>query len=195
MRRVVVRTCVLAVAGLLWANVASASPIPIGEASTVPIGSWILTNVIESSALPFDKIEAFITSGNSTFEDSGWGALDYGGATGWTSTRINPTYAVATGGSLVTQQWLSNKFTSGSGTMVVWDILVWSGSTQVDAFRMWSNGDGWSQYNTTAFNTSGGWDLNITGTYDRSVPDGGATLALLGCALVGLGALRRKFGV
>ncbi len=60
---------------------------------------------------------------------------------------------------------------------------------------MWSNGDGWSQYKTTAFNASGGWDLNITGAYDRSVPDGGATLALLGCALVGLGALRRKFGV
>jgi len=30
-------------------------------------------------------------------------------------------------------------------------------------------------------------------TVSSSVPDGGATLALLGCALVGLGALRRKF--
>jgi hypothetical protein len=56
----------------------------------------------------------------------------------------------------------------------------------------------------------GGWNygvyaLNLTETvngntvYRQSqliyVPDGGATLALLGCALVGLGALRRKFNV
>jgi hypothetical protein len=41
-------------------------------------------------------------------------------------------------------------------------------------------------------NTSG-TTFTVTEIELNTVPDGGATLALLGCALVGLGALRRKF--
>ena len=35
--------------------------------------------------------------------------------------------------------------------------------------------------------------LSILGPGTFQVPDGGATLTLLGCALMGLGALRRRF--
>lgn len=41
-------------------------------------------------------------------------------------------------------------------------------------------------------NTSG-TTFTVTEIELNTVPDGGATLALLGCALVGLGALRRRF--
>jgi hypothetical protein len=194
MRKTIILT--LAVAGLLWATSASAGPVVIGQAGSVQIGSWMLTNVIEN-APNMTKMEAFITSGNSTFDGLGWGALNYGGAVGWTSQVINPTYAVATG-TAVNQQWLTNRFTSNIGTMVVWDILAYDASDNlIDSFRMWSDGTGtvWSQYNNTPFTGPGGWDTQITGTYDRHVPDGGTTLMLLGGALVGLAALRRKFNV
>jgi hypothetical protein len=35
--------------------------------------------------------------------------------------------------------------------------------------------------------------ISVFNSFKKDVPDGGATLMLLGCALVGLGALRRKF--
>jgi len=68
------------------------------------------------------------------------------------------------------------KYDAGNAGSIVFMV---SGLTTVD-LPMTYNGYGLSHY--TLFNLT-------------TVPDGGATLALLGCALVGLGALRRKFGV
>jgi hypothetical protein len=115
----------------------TANAIPTGDGATIDIGSWMLNNVIESGVGNFTMMEAFITSGNSTFDGTGWGSLDGG----WTSRLTNPTYAKASGSAL-TQQWLHNMFASAVGTMVVWDILACNGTAQVDAFRMWSNGTG-----------------------------------------------------
>ena len=67
------------------------------------------------------------------------------------------------------------------------------------------NADGILNYSVTIQNLSGSKDtylkiaeLTVTGdpkrtTTGQSVPDGGATLALLGAALMGLGIIRRKF--
>jgi hypothetical protein len=56
--------------------------------------------------------------------------------------------------------------------------------------KLWLQGPFSSSQENSAVNLSAGWDARGV---SPSVPDGGATLALLGSALAGLAGLRRKF--
>ena len=76
---------------------------------------------------------------------------------------------------------LSGSTQQGSDDQMLYGRIVGGLYVPADAGSWTSLGDGWDKAS----------DVNVlvTGT----VPDGGTTMTLLGCALAGLGALRRKF--
>jgi hypothetical protein len=64
--------------------------------------------------------------------------------------------------------------------------MTWRGSELIEFGRFNKNAGNtwtWSSLSTADYDAS---------EFNRSVADGGATLTLLGCGLMGLGALRRK---
>src|SRR4029077_17499919 len=97
--------------------------------------------------------------------------------------------------------WLASSL-SGSNSLVV----TWGGSTILTLTNQ--SAFGYTHYTFTettstvstalAFNSTafrGGWHLDdISVEPAGAVPDGGTTVSLLGCALVGLAGLRRRLG-
>jgi hypothetical protein len=87
--------------------------------------------------------------------------------------------------------YLAAKYDGPNGGLEIWDIgSLPTGTTIIIPQNAFGNGN--NQYGLS------GWDL-FTATPDDpnfppqgSVPDGGSTLALLGCALAGVESLRRK---
>ena len=87
--------------------------------------------------------------------------------------------------------YLAAKYDGPNGGLEIWDIgSLPTGTTIIIPQNAFGTGN--NQFGLS------GWDL-FTATPDNpnfppqgSVPDGGSTLALLGCALVGVESLRRK---
>jgi hypothetical protein len=164
-----------------------AASAPTASAGLITVGDPFITNSWgqrwnESGVGLFDKMEFFIVSGESRFEDPGIANFSSGG---WTGAVVNPSYALASGAALTSMDF-DSRFT-GNTSPITFYFLAWQDVTLLEFVRVTWNG-GWS-YASLNTNSSGQYD------FDRSpaVPDGGATLVLLGGALMGLGALRRKF--
>ena len=81
--------------------------------------------------------------------------------------------------------YLAAKYAGPPGGLEIWDIgSLPAGTTIIIPQNAFGTGN--DQYGLS------GWDLITSTPGTRSVPDGGSTLALLGCALVGVESLRRK---
>ncbi len=134
----------------------------------------------ESGYGNFDKIEAFMVTDGIDFV-GGWT-----GMTGedWTSSLVNPDYAVATGPAINSMQ-MALSFSSGSSVPLQFDFLGWYGDVVVDPARATWNGSGWSiasiQVDPASYNRS-----------SEPVPEPG-TMMLLGAGLIGLASYGRKF--
>ncbi len=153
------------------APAASATPVAIGD--PMATGSWAQT-FNESGVGLFNRMQVFMLSG-AGFEAPAFSA--FGGA-GWLDHYVNPTYAWASGSAISNMNFNLN-FLGSSADPLSFVFVAWNNNVRLEAaLAVWN----------------GGWSIS---PYSGALPapDGGTTLALLGCALVGLGALRRKFGL
>ncbi len=188
MKRLLIVICAVVVAGVLSVSPASASPVALSGGGVGSGNSWTFTFENTTFGALFDKIEIFITGGGAAFD----AAATVSGPAGWGGTLVNPTYTYIGGPATGLNQWITLNFAgSAPAGGVAVDFLTWNAGSPVA-------GQFWRYTNVPYGGASGPWEL-ITdydpGDYNRSVPDGGATLTLLGCALVGVGALRRRFRV
>lgn len=149
---------------------------PIGP--PVITGSWTQTWLLLTTV---DKLEAFIVSGNTDFEIPGMTNFS---AAGWSATRINPDYSLATGPS-ASNFTFDETFTASVSEPIVVDFLFWlAGSFNIGIRQSW-DGTSWIFVK----------DITNPSGYDRasraSVPEP-STLLLLGSGLVGLGYFSKK---
>jgi len=125
-------------------------------------------------------------------------------------TALNADFSALAGGYFLLKDWMLDSgtvnatltLTSGTTTQSkVVSLPAGVGGNAIDVMI------GFSEFGLINFsdvdviklqfaNTIGGqdWDMGGFSAEGTGVPDGGATLMLLGCALTGLGALRRKLG-
>lgn len=132
--------------------------------------------------------------------DTGAGGFDSTAITGlpagWSATRVNANYALATGPSDNLSAWLEH-FAGNPADTLQMDIFFWSGGalTSTISFAanyLWSNG-AWS-LNCQNFGAGCATQVDATGVrYDRagSVPEPGS-FGLAGLALLGLAQTRRR---
>jgi hypothetical protein len=178
------------------APAASADPVPVGDPYAT--NSWAQA-FMDSNIGNFDTIEFFITGGTGLYsvESPGWSAFSDGS---WTSSTPNQYYALGSGTALATL-YMTLNFNGGPGDgTLFFTFLAWSGGV---GGTLLEYSDGYYTYGDPNY----GWTIVAQDLDDLpqdpiddfnrepTVPDGGMTLALLGVALVGLGALRRKTGV
>jgi hypothetical protein len=176
---------VLLVASLLWATSASAGPTGLGTGLGTG-NSWVFTFTNTTGGAPFDKIEMFIMTPGYSFDLAA--TVDVPG--GWSGTLVNPGYTFISGTTFTGDQNITMYFsgTAPAGGVVV-DFLTWNGASKVA-------GQVWQYTNIPSGGAGGAYQVLDPATlpdFNRAVPDGGATLVLLGGALMGLGILRRKF--
>jgi hypothetical protein len=163
------------------ANTALAVPVYLGD---VEANSWGQA-FYQSGVGNFNKMEAFLVGSSSgTVFEPGFYSLN----NSWSATRPNPKYSVAVG-SMQTVEYFSLAFRDPVQAVYV-DILTYMGATLVERGSL---------ANTAASGYSGiggGWywkGLSLDGSgYNRSVPDGGLTLAMLGMGLAGVGFVARR---
>ncbi len=166
---------------------APASAGPVGLPVVAPGSSWVVVWTDGNySVTPFDKVEFFITAGGATFD----AAADISGVAG---VLVNPEYTVVTNpggwtGNTVMTLSFSGIQTDYSGVQI--NVEYWAGTTLLTG-----TGFHWQWLNlpgNQSITEGDGWKY-ISGTpdYDRTVPDGGMTIMLLGMSLAGLGYARR----
>lgn len=141
-------------------------------------GSWKQRFVLDAPDTPTNKIEIFMTSGADFEADGG---VSNATVSGWTTTVINPTYAVSTGPVMNVGAQFDIYF-GGNVAALTFDIIFWGDEGVVSAYHSTYNGN----WYFTQFVTDGSG-------YDRSpVPIPGAVW-LLGSGLIGLAGIRRRF--
>ena len=131
----------------------------------------------ESGAGNFDVMEAFVVSG-STFANTGLSGFS---VAGWSGSKINSTYAYASGPATSNMNFVT-EFSTASSAPLVMDFYAYLNGGVIDSARAIWNGSGFD------FSTS------PTGPYNRTpavpIP---AAIWLFGAGLVGLVGVRRRF--
>ena len=156
------------------APTASAGPIPIGN--PIPTNSWAQA-FNESGVGLFNQMDVFTLTGLG-FETPAFTSLP-----GWTFFG-DSNHAWASGSAFDNLTFNLN-FNGGSVSPLSFIFVAsLNGVVLEKANAVWAGG-----WTITGYTGQTG-DADQLGS---SVPDGGATVALLGCALVGLGVLRRRF--
>lgn len=136
------------------------------------------------------------------YNDTGAGGFDSNPITGlpagWSSTRVNSDYAVATGPSANLSAWFEHFLGNQTASLEI-DFFFWAGDALTSNLSFagnyeWANG----QWNLKCQNFGAGCaqQLDPTGVnYDRSaaVPEP-ATAGLVALALLGLARTRRRVG-
>lgn len=175
----------------------AALAVPLLTVVAVPSASAAWTAQVPTcgGCGPTQTAEFFI------YNDSGAGAFGStpitGLPVGWSSTRVNANYAVATGPTAFLSSWFEDYLGNQADSLEI-DMFFWSGAPLASTISFaanytWSNG--LFSLNCQNFGAGCSGQLDATGVnYDRSptsVPEP-ATAALVGLTLLGWARSRRR---
>lgn len=166
----------LAIIGAVAVMITAANASYVGDYYTGPGNSW-LVSWSDGNNPAYDRVEAYITSGNAVFD----AAFSVSGMTGHNSSG---TFSYADGATIAaganTTDTLSFAGSAPSGGVVVQFFYYNQGNLL--------NGISWEWDNLP----QGSWRMLPANQGPPNIPDAGATMSLLGIAVIGLGAIRRK---
>jgi hypothetical protein len=154
-----------------------------GITTFVPTNPWTVATAIGSySTVPTGSLSPAVTKANVSYTGTGTGAT--------LVAEVKPEWTFTVGTTVYSFDLLaltSGTYTPGSPSSIA---LSGTGIAHIDGFEdtyaSWSlSGTGGNGFTFRVASTQ-------TSAEGQRVPDGGATIALLGVGLLGLGAIRRK---
>ncbi|MDD2336561.1 MAG: VPLPA-CTERM sorting domain-containing protein [Geobacteraceae bacterium] len=135
----------------------------------------------------FTKIEAFIVSDPAATQ---WEQLTPEDSS-WTSTIVNPGYAVMTGPAMQGNLYFTSLFSGNNYPGLSWDLVVWEGDVIIGAGHI-TTGSG---FTFTEYTVENGQILSLHADYDRSPVPLPSAAWLLGTGIVGFIGIRRRLPV
>ncbi len=132
----------------------------------------------------FTKIEAFIVSDPAKTQWEGLTPAD----SNWTSTIVNPDYAVMTGPAMQGNLYFTTLFSGNNYPGLTWDEVVWKGDEIIGAGQI-TTGSGFA---FTEYTVADGQILSLHADYNRSPVPVPNPAWLFGTGLIGFIGIRRR---